>query len=119
MRAKRNHRERGASLTEFAIVIPVIVAMFYGAIYLTELGAFKLKSQEIARYSTWAFTQHPLSAYDDEDLKHNEAWTRAREAVAELVGKGGFPPIYLAPVNFDALYAQQLQQQQTGTDEAH
>ncbi len=34
----------------------------------------------------------------------------AREAVADLIGKGGFPPLYLAPVNFDALYAQQLQQ---------
>jgi hypothetical protein len=82
MRTQRN-KERGASLTEFAIVIPVIVAMFYGSVYLTELGAFKLKSQEIARYSAWAFTQHPLSAYDDENLKHNDAWTRARDSVAD------------------------------------
>jgi len=35
----------------------------------------------------------------------------AREAVAELIAKGGFPQLYLAPVNFNALYAQQLQQQ--------
>lgn len=28
----------------------------------------------------------------------------AREAVSELVTKGGFPPLLLAPVNFDALY---------------
>jgi preprotein translocase subunit SecB len=35
----------------------------------------------------------------------------AREAVAELISKGGFPQLYLAPVNFNALYAQQLQQQ--------
>jgi preprotein translocase subunit SecB len=34
----------------------------------------------------------------------------AREAVAELISKGGFPQLYLAPVNFNALYAQQLQQ---------
>lgn len=35
----------------------------------------------------------------------------AREAVSELVSKGGFPPILLAPVNFNALYMQQQQQQ--------
>lgn len=34
----------------------------------------------------------------------------AREAVSDLVIKGGFPPMLLAPVNFDALYAQHLQQ---------
>ena len=33
----------------------------------------------------------------------------AREAVADLIGRGGFPPVYLAPINFDALYAQQLE----------
>lgn len=35
----------------------------------------------------------------------------AREAVSDLVTKGGFPQLLLAPVNFDALYAQHLQQQ--------
>ncbi|MFZ2727415.1 MAG: protein-export chaperone SecB [Methylococcaceae bacterium] len=33
----------------------------------------------------------------------------AREAVSDLVNKGGFPQLLLAPVNFDALYAQHLQ----------
>lgn len=39
-----------------------------------------------------------------------------REAVANLISKGGFPPLLLAPVNFDALYHQHqknLQEQQT------
>ncbi len=35
----------------------------------------------------------------------------AREAVANLVIKGGFQPLWLSPINFDALYAQQLQKQ--------
>lgn len=39
----------------------------------------------------------------------------AREAVSDLVIKGGFPPMLLAPVNFDALYAQHLQQRGDGT----
>jgi preprotein translocase subunit SecB len=36
----------------------------------------------------------------------------AREAISDLVIKGGFPPMLLAPVNFDGLYAQHLQQMQ-------
>lgn len=36
----------------------------------------------------------------------------AREAVSDLVTKGGFPQLLLAPINFDALYMQQLEQQQ-------
>jgi preprotein translocase subunit SecB len=35
----------------------------------------------------------------------------AREAISELVSKGGFPPLLLAPVNFNALYTQQMQEQ--------
>jgi len=34
----------------------------------------------------------------------------AREAISDLVVKGGFPPLLLAPINFDALYAQNLGQ---------
>ena len=33
----------------------------------------------------------------------------AREVVSDLVLKGGFPQLLLAPVNFDALYAQHQQ----------
>ena len=33
----------------------------------------------------------------------------AREVVADLVTRGGFPQLLLAPVNFDALYAQHQQ----------
>lgn len=34
-----------------------------------------------------------------------------REAVADLVSKGGFPQLLLAPVNFEALFAQHQAQQ--------
>lgn len=47
----------------------------------------------------------------------------AREAVSDLVTKGGFPPLLLSPVNFDALYQQQMakmkEQQATATDTKH
>ena len=43
----------------------------------------------------------------------------AREAVDSMVTKASFPPLMLAPVNFDALYAQQLAQQQAQASEQH
>lgn len=41
----------------------------------------------------------------------------AREAVSNLVNRGTFPQLNLAPVNFDALFAQYLQQRQTDTQQ--
>jgi preprotein translocase subunit SecB len=35
----------------------------------------------------------------------------AREAISDIVTRGGFPQLLLAPVNFDALYMQHLEQQ--------
>jgi preprotein translocase subunit SecB len=37
-----------------------------------------------------------------------------REAVSDLVTRGGFPPVLLAPVSFEALYLQRHQQQGEG-----
>ncbi len=42
----------------------------------------------------------------------------AREAISDFIGKGGFPQLILAPVNFDALYSQHVQQQQEKSTEA-
>jgi len=46
----------------------------------------------------------------------------ARESISDLVVKGGFPQLLLAPVNFNAIYAQHVQQQQAADatqDTAH
>jgi len=42
----------------------------------------------------------------------NVLFPYAREVVSDLVSKGSFPQLLLTPVNFDALYAQHLQEQQ-------
>lgn len=41
----------------------------------------------------------------------------AREAVSSLVNRGTFPQLNLAPVNFDALFVQYLQQRQAETQQ--
>ena len=60
-----------------------------------------------------------LSGFNDQEMGPmlgsfcpNILFPYAREAVSDLVAKGGFPQLLLAPVNFDALYAQHLQQAQ-------
>jgi len=40
----------------------------------------------------------------------NTLYPFAREAIADLVSRGGFPPLLLQPLNFDAIYAQAVQE---------
>ena len=50
----------------------------------------------------------------------NVLFPYARESIATIVQKGGFPEFVLQPINFDALYQQSLQQQsQEAAAEAH
>jgi preprotein translocase subunit SecB len=35
----------------------------------------------------------------------------ARELISSTINRGGFPPLYLAPINFEALYQEKLQKQ--------
>jgi len=60
-----------------------------------------------------------ISGYTDEEFKAlvgsfcpNILYPYAREAIASIVAKGGFPEFVLQPINFDALYAQGLAQAQ-------
>lgn len=44
----------------------------------------------------------------------NILYPYVRETISDLITRGGFPPVVLAPVSFEALYAQRTQQQQSG-----
>lgn len=54
-----------------------------------------------------ASMSHALGAYAP-----NLLFPYARECLDSLVVKGSFPALMLAPVNFDALYAQEMQRRQ-------
>ncbi|MCF6765603.1 protein-export chaperone SecB [Thiotrichales bacterium 19S3-7] len=41
----------------------------------------------------------------------------AQEAIRNLITRGGFPDLHLTPINFDALYMQKMQQEQTQTED--
>ena len=56
-----------------------------------------------------------LEGFEPADLEHmlnsfcpNILFPYAREFISDLVVRGGFPALYLTPVNFDALYQQHL-----------
>ena len=61
-----------------------------------------------------------ITGFEGEDLRRilgtaapNILFPYARENIDSVSVKGGFPPVMLAPVNFDALYQQALTQAQT------
>ncbi len=70
-----------------------------------------------------------IKGFEEEQLNHllgsycpHTLFPFAREAISDFISKGGFPPLLLSPVNFDALYAQQLsklKEQQSSTDTKH
>ncbi len=92
------------SLYEVALTVTITVKIGDTTAYLVEVnqaGIFTLSnfSEQEMGPMVGSFCPNILFPY-------------AREAVSDLVAKGGFPQLLLAPVNFDALYAQHLQQAQ-------
>jgi preprotein translocase subunit SecB len=75
--------------------------------------AYLVEIQQAGIFTTKGFTKEQLGPLLGSYCP-NLMFPFAREAVAELVSKGGFPQLLLSPVNFDALYThhqQQLEQQ--------
>ena len=68
-----------------------------------------------------------ISGYSEEEMGSligsfcpNVLYPFARECLASTVQRGGFPEFILQPINFDALYAQSVQQRsQEAAAEAH
>lgn len=59
-----------------------------------------------------------VTGYEQEQLNHllaaycpNILFPYAREVIASMVSKGSFPELHLSPINFDALYANRLQEE--------
>ena len=88
-------------LYEVSLTVTVTVKCGEKAAYLVEVcqaGIFSLNgfSEQEMGPMVGSFCPNILFPY-------------AREVVSDLVTKGGFPQLLLAPVNFDALYSQHLQ----------
>ncbi|GAB4254663.1 MAG: protein-export chaperone SecB [Methylomicrobium sp.] len=93
-----------SDLYEVSLTITVTVKSGESTAYLVEVcqaGIYALKG----------FTEEEMGPMVG-SFCPNILFPYAREVVSDLVTKGGFPQLLLAPVNFDALYAQHLQQMQ-------
>ncbi|MBX2884196.1 MAG: protein-export chaperone SecB [Granulosicoccus sp.] len=88
-------------LFEVVLTLTVTVKSGEETAYLTELkqaGLFTIKGFDESTLNGMLYSYCP-----------NILFPFAREAVASLVLKGGFPQLLLEPVNFDALYAQHVE----------
>jgi preprotein translocase subunit SecB len=91
---------------QYEVVLSLTVTTKVGekVAYLVEIqqaGVFMVSGVEGAQLS------HMLGAYCPQVL-----FPYAREAIDGIVNKGSFPALMLAPVNFDAIYAQALKRKQ-------
>lgn len=64
-----------------------------------------------------------VAGFEDEEMRYmlgsycsNILFPFAREVVSDLVTRGGFPQLLLSPVNFDAMFAQQQEQESAGSE---
>ncbi|WP_017903401.1 protein-export chaperone SecB [Pseudomonas asplenii] len=97
-----------ADFHEVVLTLSVTVKNGEEVAFIAEVqqaGIFLIKNLDAASLS------HTLGAFCP-----NILFPYAREALDSLVTRGSFPALMLAPVNFDALYAQELQRlQQEGS----
>ena len=85
------------------VVLGVTVTVKMG-----DTTAFLVEVQQAGLFQVSGFSNQQLH-YMLGSYCPNLLFPFAREAVSDLVTRGGFPPLLLEPVNFDALYAQQVQ----------
>ncbi|WP_416886671.1 protein-export chaperone SecB [Marinospirillum sp.] len=92
------HRQVNEIIYEVTVKITVTVTTGEKTAYLAEVqqsGAFHIEGIE------GDALEHTLGAFCPSSL-----FPYAREAIDNLIVKGGFPPLMLAPFNFDALFAE-------------
>ncbi len=88
-----------------------VVLSLTATITVEEQTAFLTEIEQAGIFTAAGFEEdalgHLLGAYCA-----NVLFPYAREAVSDLSTKGGFPPLLLAPINFDAIYMQNQKNQQ-------
>lgn len=92
------------NMHEVVLTITVTVKLEDKTVYLIEVkqaGIFLLAGFTDEQLSQVAATACP-----------NVLFPYARETVSDVVTRGGFPPLLLNPVNFDAVYQQELARRQ-------
>jgi len=79
-------------------------------------NAYLIEVQQAGIFNVAGFKENDLGGMLG-SFCPNILFPYAREVVSDLVARGGFPQMLLAPINFDALYEQHLQQQNQQAEE--
>jgi preprotein translocase subunit SecB len=82
---------------------------------LGDKTAYLVEAQQAGVFTIRGFTEQELAPMLG-SFCPNILFPFAREAISDLVAKGGFPQLLLAPVNFDALFAQHMQSLKKNAD---
>jgi hypothetical protein len=56
-------RNRGNAILEFALVLPILIALILYSLFFSEIVCVKLRLLEVVRYAAWEMGSHPLSDY--------------------------------------------------------
>lgn len=100
---RNSHSDLGDHQYEVVLHISVHAKQDDRTIFLAELdqgGVFLLQGYTPEQTTMLLGTQCPTTLFP-----------YARETISTLVGKGGFPPLILQPINFESLYARARDQQ--------
>ncbi|WP_051168155.1 protein-export chaperone SecB [Marinospirillum minutulum] len=98
-----SNRQINEELYEVTVKITAQVTFGEKTAFLAEIeqsGAFQIAGIEGDNL------EHALGAFSP-----NILFPYAREAIDNLVVKGGFPPLMIAPVNFEAIFAERKQRE--------
>lgn len=76
-----------------------------------ETTAFLVEVHQAGLFTLIGFAENKLS-YMLNGVCPNILFPYVREMMSTLITRGGFQPLFLAPVNFEALYLQRLSQNQ-------
>lgn len=103
-----SHKAAPAADNGYEVVLTLTVTCT-----LNERTAYLAEVQQAGVFSAMGFAQSDLDAILGSYCP-NVLFPYARQMVSDLVQNGGFPPLLLQPINFDALYAEQRQRAEGG-----
>ena len=107
MNIKNSHRELDKHQVEVVLHLSVHAKRGETTVFLIEIdqaGIFEMKGFHKEELGQIIGTHCPATLFP-----------YAREAISSAATRGGFPPLVLQPINFEALYAQSIQ---SGTPQA-
>ena len=99
---RSNHNDIEEGLHEVVLTLTVDAKDDDTTLFLVEI-------QQAGIFEVAGYEQEELSAIVG-SFCPNILFPYAREAIASIIQKGGFPEFVLQPINFDALYMQSRQQ---------